>query len=249
MVFASVVFALGIAETAAAALRDGAFPYLNIFAADVELGVRLRPHADTAVRSFSGNVTSVRTNSLGFRGPEWSSESSTRVLLVGDSQMFGYNVEYEDTLAAQLASDDVVVFNAAVPSWGPGEYVAVVRELATTHRPTHLIFVANVANDWLESEAPNRLRTSERDGWLVPGHPQLEKPVDFPGRDFLLGRSHLGLRGPQDRQPRRGERPAPRSQRRSAPSSGSKSCASHPTSTGRASRVTSWRRATHVAAR
>lgn len=190
---ASVVVALGIAESAAATLRDGAFPYLNIFEADADFGVRLRPNAQTAVRSFSGNVTSVQTNALGFRTDAPSNESGadTRVLLVGDSQMFGYNVDFADSTAALLEGDDIEVLNAAVPSWGPSEYVAIVAELAPSYRPTHLIFVANVANDWLESEAPNRLRTTERDGWLVARHPDLQSPVEFPGRDFLFGRSHL----------------------------------------------------------
>ena len=191
MVLGSLVVALGIAESAAAALRDGAFPYLNIFQADADFGVRLRPDAQTAVRSFSGNVTSVHTSSLGFRGPEWVTGAATRVLLVGDSQMFGYNVDFDHTIAARLTHPERAVFNAAVPSWGPLEYTAIVRELAPRYRPTHLIFVANVANDWLESEAPNRLRTTEHDGWLVARHPDLQTPLDFPGRDFLMGRSHL----------------------------------------------------------
>lgn len=190
VVLVSVLVALAVAESAAAALRDGAFPYLNIFERNADFGVVLRPNAESAVRSFSGNVTSVHTNSLGFRGPEWR-EANTRVLLVGDSQMFGYNVEFAQTTAALLESDDVAVYNAAVPSWGPSEYVQVVRDLAETHQPTHLIFVANVANDWMESAAPNRLRTTERDGWLVAVHPDVQEPTEFPGRAFLMGRSHL----------------------------------------------------------
>jgi len=50
--------------------HHGAYPFLNIFEPDAELGVRLRANAATRVRSRSGRTTDIRTNSLGFRGRE-----------------------------------------------------------------------------------------------------------------------------------------------------------------------------------
>ena len=125
--------------------------------------------------------------------------------------MFGYNVEYPHTAGALLDHEGQRVFNAAVPSWGPAEYVQVARELVPRHRPTHLVFVANVANDWFESEAPNRLRTTERDGWLVARHPDLdlEEPLAFPGAPFPPRPLPSRLCDPQGREPRRRQHAAP----------------------------------------
>ncbi len=191
VVLSSIACALWVSEVVAAASRDHAFPFLNIFESDVRYGVRLRPNTDTAVRSFEGRVTTVRTNQLGFRGRDWDDDEGVRVLLVGDSQMFGYNVDAAQSTAGRLEARGLTVFNAATPSWGPTEYVLALEELVPTSRPTHVVFVANVANDWFESDVPNRSRTTARDGWAVAMHSSLQPPTPFPGRDFILGRSHL----------------------------------------------------------
>src|ERR1041385_1478735 len=71
-------------------MRDGgAFPHLNVYVADPELGVRLMPGATETV-AFGGNPTThVRINRDGFRGDELAPPGKDDVLVVGDSQVFG----------------------------------------------------------------------------------------------------------------------------------------------------------------
>src|SRR5688572_12843381 len=120
----SLVASLAIAELAARITRAGAFPYLNIYVNNPRYGVVLEPHARTHIRSRHGRVTEIKTNALGFRGPEWSLRADRpRVLLLGDSQMLGYGVGEQQAIAARLSElAGVDVINAAVPSWGPFEY-------------------------------------------------------------------------------------------------------------------------------
>ena len=194
MVALSTCVALGIAELAVAHVRDHAFPYLNVFAPDPELGVRLQPGARTAVRSFEGRVTQVAIHERGFRGPAWALPSSdpVRLLVLGDSQAFGYHVEFADSFAGRLgAHEGVSVYDAAVPSYGPAEYLAVLEALAPELRPTHVLYVANVGNDWSEVDTRNVDRTTARDGWGEAMHAGRTEPTPFPGRGWLMGRSHL----------------------------------------------------------
>jgi lysophospholipase L1-like esterase len=185
---------LGASELAVGAVRGFAFPYLNLFRSDAVYGVRLAPHAATRTRSREGRVTRVRTNALGFRGPEWTPATAPvkgRVLLLGDSQVFGYGVDEAEAMAARLASrTGGEVLNAAVPTWGPTEYARAAAELVPRYRPEHVVFVGNVANDWFEAKVPNTRRTAARDGWATRAVARAPAR-DFPGRAGLMSRSQL----------------------------------------------------------
>lgn len=190
----SLVLGLFASELLTGAVRGFAFPYLNLFEQDADYGVRLRAHATTRTRSREGRITSVRTNALGFRGADWAPAADVvkgRVLLLGDSQVFGYGVGEEDALAARLAQQTGgEVLNAAVPTWGPTEYARAAAELVPVYRPEHVVFVGNVANDWFEARIDNTRRTSARDGWASRVLASDDR-LDFPGRAWLFSRSHL----------------------------------------------------------
>ncbi len=195
----STVFALLMAEWVAAELRDGAFPFLNIYRADAELGVVLEANAATATRSRQGRVTRLETNAQGFRGADWEpapgdAPVQRRVMILGDSQVLGYGVDFADSVGPQLnvrLGLDWQVYAAAVPTWGPHEYVAALERLAPTYRPKVVVFVANVANDWFETSLPNRRRITERDGWASRVIHTDSESTWFPFRRFFMGRSHL----------------------------------------------------------
>lgn len=195
----SVAMGLVMVEATAGVLRDHAFPFLNIYEADETFGVRLSPHASTATRSRHGRVTDVVTNALGFRGPEWTPAPAARpvpgrVMLLGDSQVFGYGVDAPEGMASRLQAllgPDHEVLNASTPTWGPHEQVLALDELGPRYRPEVVLFFANVANDWFEVRRPNIARTTARDGWaafILQGQPEV---TSFPGRAWLMGRSHL----------------------------------------------------------
>jgi hypothetical protein len=195
----STCLALMAAELVAGMVHGHAFPYLNIYQADSDFGVVLERDGDTGIRSREGRITEITTNAQGFRGDDWTPAPTNkvvpgRILLLGDSQMFGYGVEFNQTLATELPralGHDVSVLNAAVPTWGPPEYVKACQQLVPTYRPQYVLFVANVANDWFEARIPNTRRTTAQDGWAAHRLHDFQQASGFPFRSFLMGKSHL----------------------------------------------------------
>lgn len=190
----SLVLALGAAEGLARLVHRGAHAHLDLYRADARYGVTLEPGGRARLRSRTGRVTEVAINRQGFRGGEWPGEARDvvpgRTLVLGDSQAFGYGVDWKDTFSARLPGE---VLNAAVPSWGPLEYLRALEALAPRYLPSRVVLVANAANDWFEAAVPNTRRTSAEDGWAVRARPDRPRPRAFPGRELLLGRSHLAL--------------------------------------------------------
>jgi hypothetical protein len=195
----ATVLALLLAEWGAGMVRNHAFPYLNIYVQDARYGVRLEANTTTATRSRQGRITLVQTNDLGFRGDQWTPAEQDapvagRILLLGDSQIFGYGVDQQQAVATQLEQalgEPWHTLNAAVPTWGPPEYTMAMEDLGSIYRPEIVVLVANTANDWFETKAPNTRRTTARDGWAAFNLAGTEEPTWFPGRRWLYGRSHL----------------------------------------------------------
>lgn len=191
-VLCSVAVGLFVAEHAAAAARGNAFPFLDVFEPDPDLGVRLRAGAETRIRTFGGRITDVAINDQGFRGPSWPDSveptGRPRVLLVGDSQVFGLHAQFEQTFAG-LLGEDLEVLDAAVPTYGPAEHVALIERLAPYWHPTHVVWLPYVGNDWQEAPVPNVLRTTaSEDGFatMVGARPRSGPWTLFP-------RSHLAF--------------------------------------------------------
>lgn len=193
---AKVLLGLALGVTIAEfvfSLRDGgAFPHLNLYEADADLGVKLQRGAQMKLRVADNPVTSVRTNSLGFRGDEWPAPTPGEVLVVGDSQVFGLGVEEGDTFSAQLSKLlKVPVLNAGVPTYGPREYTAVVEDVVRTRKPATVIYVMNLSNDLFEVDRPNKERHTVWDGWAVRTETAPKDVTNFPFRQTLMSRSHL----------------------------------------------------------
>jgi hypothetical protein len=167
-----VAAALAIAEGAAAASRDRAFPHLTCFVADDVYGVRLAPRCEARVRSRRGRVTTVRTDASGRRAATLGAPARpVGAVVLGDSQAMGLHVEWEDTFAARLEQEHAITtLDAAVPTWGPAESIAILDEVAPYARPSHAVLLLHVGNDWHEAEVPNVRRTTACDGWAIrPG--------------------------------------------------------------------------------
>jgi hypothetical protein len=187
-------------------LRDkGAFPHLNVYEADPNLGARLRPGATERI-SFNDNpVTHVRINAQGFRGDAFPAPAPREVIVVGDSQVFGLGVEegerFSEVLGAELGGRTVL--NAGVPTYGPPEYEAVIdrltreRTAADPDAPRTVLYVVNLANDLFEAARPNVARHAVWDGWAVRIETAPPKVRAFPGRELLYRDSHAfyALRG------------------------------------------------------
>lgn len=181
-----------IAEFVFRARDDGAFPHLNLYEEDAALGVKLAPNAQMKLKLGTNPTSVIHTNALGFRGSNWAAPSPTDVLVVGDSQVFGLGVEDGETFSAQLAAlRKVNVLNAGVPTYGPGEYTALVERLVAERKPKHVVYVMNVSNDLFELGKPNSGRHHVWDGWAVRSETAPASTVNFPFRHAVMNGSHL----------------------------------------------------------
>jgi hypothetical protein len=183
---------VGCAELAFRQRDNGAFPHVNLYEADAELGVRLRPRSSMRLQ-FGGNpVTTVRVNSEGFRGADWPAPAGDEVLVVGDSQVFGLGVEEGETAAARLESrlGGARVINGGVPTYGPLEYERVIERMLASRKPKRVVYVVNLSNDLFEAGRPNRERHAVWDGWAVRKETAPSSIASFPGREALFRTSH-----------------------------------------------------------
>ncbi len=191
-VLVGLIVGLVVAEAVFWFRDDGAFPHLNLYREDSELGVRLRPGATQRVR-FGGNpTTSVRINAQGYRGADWPADTSNAIAVVGDSQVFGLGVEEDQSFVARLGIlTKRPVLNAGVPTLGPPELMAIAREVLEKQKPKTLIFTINMVNDLFEIARPNRERHRVWDGWAVRIETAPAEVTQFPLRDLVMGKSHL----------------------------------------------------------
>jgi hypothetical protein len=186
---------LVLTEVAFATRDQHAFPHVNFYVPDAELGARLEPGAEMAFRLGNNPLTHISVNSQGYRGPDWPEPAPERseILVVGDSQVFGLGVDDDQTFSAVLARQlDRTVLNAGVPTYGPPEYLATTRELLAERPIGTVVYVINFLNDPFELERNNRDRHAIWDGWAVQIEtaPQPGDIVEFPGRRWLMSKSH-----------------------------------------------------------
>jgi len=127
-------------------------PITNIFR-DVgsPVGYTYRPN-------YNGTAFGVdlKTNSLGFRGPEWALEKEEgifRIILIGDSHAFGYGVSFKDTFGERLAAIvrqkdglNVEVLNMAVNGYNSHQELNVLQHYALRYHPD-LLIVLPCSND------------------------------------------------------------------------------------------------------
>lgn len=111
----------------------------------------------------------LKTNSMGFRGPEWSMEKNPtifRIVLIGDSHAFGYGVPYKNSVGEVIANilkekyrRPVEVLNFGVNGYNGLQEKAILEHLALDYDPDMVVLIPS-NNDHEAS-----LKTDE-DGWL-----------------------------------------------------------------------------------
>lgn len=186
-----LVVGVAIAEAIFWWRDDGAFPHVNFYVPDERLGVRLEPGATERLKFRDNPTTEIRVNAQGYRGAAWPAAGEGEVLVVGDSQVFGLGVDEGETFSAQLArATKRTVINAGVPTYGPLEYNAVVRQVLESRRPEYVVYTVNLANDLFEHDRPNAERHAVWDGWAVRAETAPASYREFPGRELLYRRSH-----------------------------------------------------------
>jgi hypothetical protein len=94
---ASAIYVLGLAGTSSWRVAGG------LYELDPELGFSLRPGARGDWTDSYGNRERASINSMGLRGSDIAPRKSRpRVLMLGDSMVYGHGVSDEETLPAQL---------------------------------------------------------------------------------------------------------------------------------------------------
>lgn len=89
------------------------------------------------------------TNSMGFRGPELKSEKK-RIILVGDSMVFGHGVDNDKTIDRQLEAllgPEYEVVNAGVAGYGPDQMTKMIFSKVKGLSPEK-VFVFYYENDF-----------------------------------------------------------------------------------------------------
>ncbi len=142
-----------------------------LYVPDRRLFWRLAPGVDMQVENEvletrGAPVTwTIRTNALGFRGPDRNAPSGLRVLALGDSCTFGFRVAEEATYAARLeaicAPQRVTVLNAGVPGYTTHQGTLLLASLLDTYRPD-VVTIAFGTND----RETDPLTDAERSAWL-----------------------------------------------------------------------------------
>jgi len=160
----SLLLAEAIARRLAPAVPTSVVPIYR--ASDVpDVQYTLIPSLDT--RALGADL---RTNSLGFRGPEWTrarTDGTLRVVLIGDSHAFGFGVDFAATVGEVVATllrerlgRPVEVLNFAVNGYNAAQQLAVLRSFALDYRPDVVVLMP-CNND--DEPGP----WASRDGYLV----------------------------------------------------------------------------------
>ncbi len=149
--------------------KETFWPISNIYQAVDTPGVSY-----TLKPNFEGTAFGVdlKTNSLGFRGPEWQIKKPSgtfRIVLIGDSHAFAYGVPFEDSVGEKLAAllnerggAHYEVINFAVSAYNSQQELAVLREYALQYDPDLVIVIAS-SND----HDPTPI--VDQEGWLYGG--------------------------------------------------------------------------------
>ncbi|HYM25546.1 MAG TPA: GDSL-type esterase/lipase family protein [Vicinamibacterales bacterium] len=162
----------------------------GLYVADPEIGYR---HA-AGYRGFLTNgveyYTAVRTNEFGLRGPSVSIESDTaRIIVLGDSFVFGQGVSEEESLPSRLEADlshrglRAQVLNAGVRGYGTDQEARWLRVMAPRLRPTLVILGVFLGNDLQDDATPVGQRLQDQ---VVP-----RRYWHSPVTGFLYAHSHL----------------------------------------------------------
>lgn len=169
------------------------------------IGNYYAPHPDpeigyTLKHNFHGTAFGVdlKTNSLGFRGPEWKQEKEAdtlRILLIGDSHTFGYGVPFEDTfgevirrrLQEHYPGKKVEVLNSGVAGYNSLQEFALLKKFLPAFRPD-LVVIQSSSNDFEPIKYSDEWGGLHGDGYTIPDN-SLQYLVDLKYK--LLKRSRL----------------------------------------------------------
>jgi lysophospholipase L1-like esterase len=197
-------FFLGLAEAGLRLFYPQVFPVHpeGMYQIDQAAGYVLTPGYQGNIKRVEYDfIFHINDQGLRTRVNDLQSDSVRRVLLLGDSQAFGFGVGDDETVAVLLENslkrhygEGVMVQNAGVPGYGTVDQLNFLRSRIGALRPDLVIVQFLPVNDFDENRAPAKDRVAIRDGMLVSKNPASEdtelswlKRIQY----FLKARSHL----------------------------------------------------------
>jgi hypothetical protein len=157
LLLASLGLALVLAEVAFRVVSGEHVELQGMYTGDETIGVALTPGFRGSVRTAEFDHE-VSINDLGMRdGPVGAkAPGAKRVLVIGDSFVFGVGVDLEDSLPkalerrlrAALPGLGVEVLNAGVPGYSPWQELQALRKLAPRVGPDVVVQVVFMGDDW-----------------------------------------------------------------------------------------------------
>ncbi len=118
------------------------------FVGDKDLGYLPVANQDAAYNIDCLRNPHVKTNSLGFRGPEWTNAKSPKVALLGDSFLLALTVSEKLHIANLLQSaTGGEVWNAGVSGYGTYQELLVWRKLLKARKPDITVLFIYLEND------------------------------------------------------------------------------------------------------
>jgi lysophospholipase L1-like esterase len=127
-----------------------ALDYPDVFLKDHDLFWRFRPDQNITSQFFEGKTYAI--NSHGCRGPEIDEEKrAQRVVLIGNSCLFGWGVSYDKSVAGQLQASlgaDYEVINGAIPGYSSWQGRGFYESELTALEPDLVVIMFGWNDQW-----------------------------------------------------------------------------------------------------
>lgn len=107
------------------------------------------PVPNTRQRLKASRVFTVAHNSQGFRGPELRYQGKPGILFLGDSYVWGYDVEAEERFTDKLQAShpEWSIFNAGVSGYGTDQEYLVLQKYIDACKPRVVFLLFCIEND------------------------------------------------------------------------------------------------------
>jgi lysophospholipase L1-like esterase len=136
----------------------------GMFAATPDGGIALQPRYRGTLQAVGEPATAVSINSIGLRGAELGDKvaGERRLLMAGDSLVFGYGVEARDSLPDRVGAAmrthgvEWTVGNAGVPGYGCSHAVMHMARLDPRFSADAFVLCGYLGNDAMDEVTPQR---------------------------------------------------------------------------------------------
>ena len=165
----------------------------NTYVPDSIAGYKLASNYNGYIGNRVEYMTTITTNSYGIRHPDLSTQKQhPRILILGDSFVFGQGVEQNQTVSAKLEDElrkkgkSVTVINAGVPGYGTVQEANWLKHHGLKLKPDILLVGVFMGNDLKDNGTPINIR-STINGSAGTGKQEWYRPIT----DYLYNNIHL----------------------------------------------------------